>query len=258
MHDDDNFYDEQFDKPQMLLCKECKQIKPLAECIERSCLCKACHYKPRKPTELSETELLAKAHARKINPGLAEQILATRKRNAKRKQSEAARRAHAKKKGWLWDDMIDLRNSEQRKARAAYKYAINLKNGYRQYEAEFYSEYLEVLERVGQELRRNKRNGTSLTVERWEELITQAEQRELRRLWANIPPDNVTARGRRRRTPTALEVTTRISGEPTDADYGIPSDDELSDQTNTAMPTDDTTVGESRQRDPNYDPELGF
>lgn len=241
MHDDDNFLDEQFDKPQALCCKECKQIKPVADCILHSGLCKACHYKPRKPTEMTKTELLAKAHARKLNPGLVEQILETRERNAKKKMSEAARKAHAKKKGWMWDEMIDLRNSEQRKARAAYKYATNPKNGYRQYDAEFYAEYLEVLERIGGELRRNKRNGTTPTVERWEQLITQAEQRELRRLWANIPPDNATARGRKRRIPAALEITTRISGELTDADYGIPTDDELLDQTNTATPSDDLT-----------------
>lgn len=260
MHDEDDFQTEQFDQPQALLCRECKQIKPIADCMKTSGLCKACHYKPRKPTELTETELRAKAHARKINPGLVEQILDTRKRNAKHKQAEAARKAHAKKRGWLWDDMIDLRNAEQRKARAAYSYAINPKNGYRQYDAEFYAEYLAVLERIGGELRRSKRNGAALTVDCWEQLITQAEQRELRRLWANIPPDNVTARGRRRRIPTALEITTRISGEPTDEDYGIPpeTDTDLSDQTNTATPSDDLTAQTAPAKDKWIDPELGF
>lgn len=241
MHDDTDFHDEQFDKPQALLCKECKQIKPVAECMLRSGLCKKCHYKPRKPTEMTETELLAKAHRREIHPGLAAQVLETRKRNAKKKQSEAARRAQAKQRGWLWDDMIDLRNAEQRKARAAYDYATNPKNGYRQYDAEFYAEYLIVLERIGQELRRSKRNGAPLTVQVWEQLVTQAEQRELRKLWANIPQDH-TARGRKRRTPAVLEATTKISGEPTDEDYGIPTDQELSDATNTATPSDDLTA----------------
>lgn len=222
-------------KPEAILCKSCKKITLLADCIEHSMMCKACHYAPRKPTQMGPMEMRQKIAAGKLSPAVAEKVLETRKLNAKKKQAEAVRKRWAKERGALWDDMINLRNAERRKAKAAYDYAVNPKNGYRKYDAEFYAEYMNVLDRIGEELRRKQRNGAPVDIADWEELVTQEEQKELRRLWSAIPID-LTARGRKRRDPAILDTTTRIEGGYTDEDYGI----EASTSASATPPTEDT------------------
>lgn len=220
-------------KPEAICCKSCKKITLLADCIEHSLMCKPCHYSPRKPTQMGPMEMRQKIAAGKLSPAVAEKVLETRKRNAQRKQAEVMRKRWAKDRTPIWKEFIDLRNAERKKAKAAYDYAADFKRGYRKYDAEFYARYLEVLDRIGEELRRMQRNGAPIKIDDWEELVTLEEQKELRQLWDAIPQD-LTARGRKKRTPTILDTTTRIWGGHTDEDYGIDG----GNRTSTAPPTE--------------------
>lgn len=238
MEDADDFFLKEFDGPRMALCRKCGEIKPVAAFEPMGTLCKACKPKSKPPTKRTARELQARVDEGKMSQAMADSIVATRTRNARAKMAAGVQRRHKAERGLIWDDMIKLRNGERALARKAYDYATDPKNGYRQYDAEFYAEYLLVLDRIGDELRRLKRNGAPIDYSRWEDLCTTAEQVELRRLWAAIPPD-MRRKGRPKRIPVLLDITTKIPGGFTDEDYGIPKDSEFSAPTNVDSPEED-------------------
>lgn len=242
MDDTDDFVTQQFDGPQMLLCKECKQIKPLADCVERVTMCKACYCKPRNPSEKTARELQYMVDQGKLHAATRDKLLATRKRNALAKQTEAQRKRWARERADQWDALIVRRNAERTKAKAAYDRVSSFKRGYCQYRAAFYAKYMEVLDRVGEELRRKKRNGDAVTVSTWEDLVTRADQSTLRELWAEIPEDMTKKgqAGRPFRTPVLLERSLSRSGEASLKDLGI---EQSNTAANSATPSADDTVG---------------
>lgn len=232
MTDETDFAIQQFDGPAMLLCKECKQIKPLSLCVERTGLCNACHCKPRNPSEKTARELQYMVDQGKLPEAARTKLLATRKRKASAAQAEAQRKRWARERAVHWEEMISLRNAERKKAKDAYDRVSSFKRGYCQYRASFYAEYMAVLDRVGEELRRNMRNGAAPEIHTWEELVTRADQHNLRQLWAEIPEDMTKKgqAGRPFRTPALLEMSLKRSGDLTLEDLGI-------EQSNTRTPT---------------------